>query len=437
MRNLLRWSAVSTAMLLVLAACSTPGSGSPGASEAAPSASVAADPAAACDALENGCFEVAAGEPLTIASALSITGDTAFLGNDSNFGIDVAHTDRGKVLGREVEVKHEDAGCGDAATGQTAAQSIVGNPAILGVIGTTCSRTAVTAMQVLGPAHVVMVSPSNTAPGLTNPDHEQYGGEYFFRTAYNDKVQGAAVAKYACEVLKIDTAATIHDGSPYAEQLQAVFGEQFASQCQGTVTSVNAMAVKDVEFHPLLTKIAAETPDMIFMPIFDPEGPLIVNQSRDIPALKDTIFFGADGVKDAGFIQAAGTVAEEMGMYFSGPDLNFGGAYKDDFLPKLLELEGTTEPQAPYHAHAYDAYNILMDAIESAHVGDDADGTSYFSRDGIREYFAGLTDYAGLTGTLSCGADGNDAGDCGSKEVSIAQLVSGVYTEVYTTRSAQ
>lgn len=433
MRNILRWSAVSTAMLLVLAACAPAGSGSP--SEAASvAASAAADPAAACDALENGCFEVAAGEPLTIASALAITGDVAFLGNDSNFGIDVAKTERGQVLGRDVEVVHEDAGCGDAATGQTAAQSILGNPSILGVIGTTCSRTAVTAMQVLGPAHVVMVSPSNTAPGLTNPDHEQYGGEFFFRTAYNDKVQGAAVAKYACEELKIKSAATIHDGSPYAEQLQQVFADEFVAQCGGTITSQNAMAVGDVEFHNLLTTISADSPDMIFMPVFDPEGPLIVNQSRDIPALADTIFFGADGVKDAGFIQAAGTVAEEIGMYFSGPDLNFGTKYTDDFLPKLLELEGTTEPQAPYHAHAYDAYNILMDAIESAWVGDDADGTSYFSRDGIREHFAGLKDYPGLTGTLTCGGTGHDAGDCGSQEVSIAQLVSGVYTEVYTTR---
>jgi branched-chain amino acid transport system substrate-binding protein len=429
MRNILRWSAVSTAMLLVLAACTPAGSGSE--SEAASvAASVAADPAAACDALENGCFEVAAGEPLTIASALSITGETAFLGNDSNFGIQVAQEERGQVLGRDVEVIHEDGGCGDAASGQTAAQAIVANPAILGAIGTTCSRTAVTAMQVLGPAHIVMVSPSNTAPGLTNPDHEQYGGEFFFRTAYNDTVQGAAVAKYACEVLEIDTAATVHDGSPYAEQLQAVFGEQFAAQCDGTVTSVNAMAVGDTDFHPLLTTIAAETPDMIFMPIFDPEGPLIVNQSQDIPALADTIFFGADGVKDAGFITAAGDVAEEIGMYFSGPDLNFGDRYENEFLPALLELEGTEQPQAPYHAHGYDAYNILMDAIVDAHVGDDADGTSYFSRDGIREYFAGLTDYDGLTGTLSC-----DGGDCGSDEVSIAQLVAGVYTEVYTTRA--
>jgi branched-chain amino acid transport system substrate-binding protein len=434
MRNLLRWSAVLTAMLLVLAACTSSG-GSPSPSGAGASASAAADPAAACAALENGCYQVAKGEPLTIASALSITGDTAFLGNDSGFGIQVAQTDRGDVLGRKVEVQKEDAGCGDAASGQTAAQAIVANPAILGVIGTTCSRTAVTAMQVLGPAHIVMISPSNTAPGLTNPKHEQYGGPYFFRTAYNDKVQGAAVAKYACEVLKVKSAATIHDGSPYAEQLQQVFADDFKAQCQGTITSQNAMAVGDTDFHPLLTTIAAEKPAMIFMPIFDPEGPLIVNQSQDISALKDTIFFGADGVKDAGFIQAAGTVAEKIGMYFSGPDLNFGGKYVSDFLPKLLALEGTKEPQAPYHAHAYDAFNILMDAIVKAHVGDDAAGTSYFSKDGIKDYITGLKNYAGLTGTLSCGANGNDPGDCGASDVSIAQLVNGVYTEVYTTRA--
>ncbi len=430
MQKSLKWIALPSALLIILAACTPTGSASP--SEAASeAASVAADPAAVCETLEGGCFEVAAGEPLTIASALAIVGDVAFLGNDTNFGIQVAQEERGQVLGRDVEVIHEDGGCGDAASGQTAAQSIVANTAILAVIGTTCSRTAVTAMPVLEAAGLIMISPSNTAPGLTNPDHEQWGGPNFFRTAYNDTVQGAAVAKYACEVLQIDSAATIHDGSPYAEQLQQVFVDDFAEFCGGTTTSQNAMAVLDTEFHPLLTTIGAEAPDMIFMPIFDPEGPLIVNQSRDIPTLADTIFFGADGVKDQGFIDAAGGVAEDIGMYFSGPDLNFGTRYTDDFLPALLELEASENPIAPYHAHGYDAYNIVMDAIVDAHVGDSADGTSFFSKAGIRDFIAALTDYPGLTGTLTC----NEFGDCGSEEVSIAQLVDGVFTEVFTTRA--
>jgi len=424
MQKSLKWSVMPIALLMILAACTTPSS-SPSASEpASASESVAADPAAACEALEEGCVAVAAGEPLTIASALAITGDVAFLGNDSNFGIQVAQEERGQILGRDVEVLHEDAGCGDAASGQTAATAIAANSAVLGVIGTTCSRTAVTAMPVLAAASLVMISPSNTAPGLTNPDHEQYGGEFYFRTAYNDTVQGAAVAKYACEELGVTSAATIHDGSPYAEQLQQVFVDDFAEFCDGTTTSQNAVNIGDTNFQALLTAIAAEGPEMIFMPIFSPEGPLIVNQSRDIPALADTVLFGADGVKDQGMIDAAGAVAEEIGMFFSGPDLNFGTRYTDDFLPALLELEGSANPIAPYHAHGYDAYNILMDAIVDAHVGDAADGTSYFSKAGIRDYIAGLSGYAGLTGTLTC-----NGGDCGAEDVSIAQLVDGVFTE--------
>ena len=123
-------------------------------------------------------------------------------------------------------------------------------------------------------------------------------------------------------------------------------------------------------------------------------------------------------------------------MYFSGPDLNFGDKYTNDFLPKYYALSGTTTPLAPYHAHAYDAANILMDAIAAVAVTD-ADGNLQIPRDAIREYVHNLKDYPGLTGTLTC----NENGDCGSSEVSIAQLKPDstgalVYTEVWTTRSA-
>jgi branched-chain amino acid transport system substrate-binding protein len=105
-------------------------------------------------------------------------------------------------------------------------------------------------------------------------------------------------------------------------------------------------------------------------------------------------------------------------MYFSGPDLNFGTKYTDDFLPKYRAISGTANPIAPYHAHGYDAANIIFDAI--AHVGvQDADGTLWIPRDALRQYVANLKDYPGLTGTLTC----DEFGDCGSSFVSIAKLV--------------
>lgn len=234
MEKSLRSSAGLFVLALILAACQASASSSPSESAAATGA---VDPVAACEALELGCVEVPAGEPLTVASALAITGAVAFLGNDANFGIQVAQEERGQVLGRDVEVIHEDAGCGDAASGQTAAESIVANPAILGVMGTTCSRTAVPMMPVLEAAGLTNISPSNTAVSLTQPGHANYGGEFYFRTAYSDFFQGSAVAKFLCEELGVTTIATIHDGSPYAEELQQVAVDQFAEQCDGETTS--------------------------------------------------------------------------------------------------------------------------------------------------------------------------------------------------------
>ena len=274
-----------------------------------------------------------------------------------------------------------------------------------------------------------MISPSNTAPSLTDPESADYGGQFYARTAYNDKVQGAAVAKFACEELQVTTAATIHDGSPYAQQLQQVFADEFAAQCGGTVTAQEAINVGDTDMHPVLTTIAADSPEFLFYPIFDPEGPLVTIQSQEVPGLEDTILAGADGIKDQGFIDAAGDLAESLGMYFSGPDLNFGDAYTNDFLPKYREISGEENPIAPYHAHAYDAYNIIADAVEAVGLTD-ADGTLWIPRTALNEYVRGLTDFAGLTGTLTC----DEFGDCGSEFVSIAQLEQGVFEQVYTTR---
>ena len=436
MQKYMRWSAILVVLMLALAACQQGGGeASEPAEESEPATSEPAggeDPTAVCDADEHGCVEIPDGDPIRVASALSITGDTAFLGNDSNFGIEIAIADRGQVAGRDIELVKEDAGCSDAATGQTAAQAIVADPSIVAVMGTTCSRTAVPAMPVLEGAGLVMISPSNTAPSLTNPDTEDYGGEFFFRTAYNDTVQGAAVALFACEELGVTTAATIHDGSPYAEQLQEVFAEQFAELCDGTVTAQEAINIGDTDFRPVLTTIASDSPELLFYPIFSPEGPLITQQAQEVAGLEDTIHMGADGLKDDGFIAAAGDIAEEIGMYFSGPDLNFGGAYEDEFLPAYQELSGEEGPIAPYHAHGYDAAMIIFDAIEAVSVEGD-DGTLFVPKDALRQYVSELTDYAGLTGTLTC----DENGDCGAEDVSVAQLEGGEFVEVFTTRSGQ
>src|SRR5687767_11524248 len=79
--------ALFAALTLVAAACGDDdgdGAGGTGATGGATGGAVD------CEADEFGCVEVAAGEPIHLASLLSISGETANLGIDSNYGIDLA-----------------------------------------------------------------------------------------------------------------------------------------------------------------------------------------------------------------------------------------------------------------------------------------------------------------------------------------------------------
>ena len=362
----LRWSALLAVLVLVLAACSTGGTASPSTAEsmtesAAPSGG-GGSAAETCDADEFGCVEVAEGDPIVLGTALVITGPDASLGLDSQYGAQVAvnlRNNDGGVLGHDVELNNQDDGCSSDG-GTSAANLLRSIPEIVAVIGTSCSSAGVPAAQILSEAGILLVSPSNTAPSLTDPaTHEPF----YARTAHNDKVQGKAMAEYACSELKVTTAATVHDGSPYAEQLQQVFVDNFAEICNGETTDQEAVTPDQRDFASLLQSIATSNggsaPEFFYYPIFTAAGALITQQARTTTGMEDTILAGADGLFNPDFLAAAGDAAE--GMYLSGPDLAFSGDfYESTFIPKYKEVSGESAPISVFHAHAYDAANIII-----------------------------------------------------------------------------
>jgi branched-chain amino acid transport system substrate-binding protein len=356
---------------------------------------------------EIGCVEIGPDDPITIGYMLTISGATSSLGLDSVGGIEIAIEQRdGMLLDHEIELVGEDSLC-NAEGGQTAAQNLAANEQILGIIGSSCSSEAAAGLPIISAAGMLMISPSNTAPSLTNPDTAS-GGLWqpgYYRTAHNDLFQGAVAAEYAYNELGLRALATIHDGSPYAEGLQAVMAEVFA-ELGGEVVFQGAVNVGDTDMSAILTEIAAAGADIIYFPIFEPEGDFIAAQSVDIPGLEDVTLMSADGMFADTFPEATGEAA--IGMYLSGPYVS-GDAYAE-FLEAWEEVVGGVPPSG-FHAHAYDAANILLNAIEEvAQVGDD--GTILVGRQALRDAITGLTDFPGLTGNLSC----NETGDCATGE---------------------
>ena len=224
-----------------------------------------------------GVVKIGPGDPITIAWWMVVTGPNEALGTDSRRGIEIAIDDTGgTLLGHPIKLIGEDSGCG-AEGGQTAATKIAANADVIAAIGSSCSSEAVPGAPILWKAGIVTVSPSNTAPKLTDPNRgPDYDG--YLRTAHNDKIQGAVAAAFARNALKKSRAATIHDGSPYAQGLANAFAENF-KKMGGTITSQEALSVGDTDMHPILTRIATGKPDMIFFPIFVAEGGFIDRKS--------------------------------------------------------------------------------------------------------------------------------------------------------------
>jgi branched-chain amino acid transport system substrate-binding protein len=367
-----------------------------------------------------GCVDIPPGDPIRIGYALVLSGANETLGIDSSRGVEIAADDKGEVLGHPIELVGEDSEC-SAEGGQKALTKLVSDPSLIGIIGTNCSSAGEPASKIASDAGMVLISPSNTAPSLTNPDLTWNPG--YLRSCHNDKVQGAAMAQYAYNELGIRKAATIHDGSPYAEQLQQVFADTFV-ELGGEITTQEAVNVGDTDMRPVLTKIAATAPEFIYYPIFIAEGGHITVQAKEVAGLENTILSGADGMISPDFIAAAGEAAE--GMYISGPDLAFDNPLGQAFLATHLEKYGE-EPLSAFHAHAYDGTMMLFAAIEKVAVQDD-DGTLHIGRQALRDALYATSNFEGITGTLNC----NEYGDCADPLISVNEVQNGEYVPVWT-----
>jgi len=364
-----------------------------------------------------GAVEIAPGEDIQIRSLQAISGDVAFLGVPNQRATEIAIADFGPIKGRNVNLGTPLDDLCSAEGGQAAGQTIASDDKVIGVIGTSCSGAATAAMPLISEAGMVMISPSNTSPALTSDLAGNAGENYnpgYYRTAHNDLFQGEAVAKFVFEELGLTKAAAIHDGDPYTNGLATAFKNAFET-LGGEVVAFTAVNKGDTDMTGVLTEVAAEGPEVLFFPIFMPEGGFIVQQAGGVAGLEDTVMIGADGLLTDNFLE----LPESEGTYFSGPNLDYGnnaseiGTTAADFLA-AYEAEYGEAPSAAFWAHSYDATVLLLSAIDAVALELD-DGTLFIDRQALRDELTATSGFGGIIGTLSC----DDFGDCGAQRISI------------------
>jgi len=362
-----------------------------------------------------GCVELAPGDPLKLGIIQSLSGSVAALGAEQVRGFELALERRGgKLLGREVVTQTEDTGC-QPEGGANAALKIAADPKVLAIFGTTCSSDAATAAEVMSASGLTMISGNNSAPFLTklNGQRAPKWQEGYFRTAPNEEYSGPAAAYYAYKKLGIRKAATINDGDIYTRGLTEGFAKKF-SELGGKIVVSATVNKQDTNMEPVLTAVKNAHAELVFFPLFQPEGNHVLLQARRDKSLVGTVFMSDGALIEQGFIDAVGRNA--VGMHFVGPT----PPAKSPALDKLIAQYKTrfkADPTTYYYASAFDAAELLFAAIEKAAVPLPGGGVR-IGRKALRNTLYATRDHPGMTGTLSC----NEYGDCAAPRFNVLRL---------------
>jgi branched-chain amino acid transport system substrate-binding protein len=142
------------------------------------------------------------------------------------------------------------------------------------------------------------------------------------------------------------------------------------------------------------SSIKGKAPDLVFFGGMDPQGGSMAKQMRRLGLAAK--FLGGDGVQNVNFIKLAG--ADGEGVIASSPGLPIdampGGP---DFRKRYEAKYGPIQLYAPY---AYDAVNVLADAMKRADSAEPAKVLAALAK----------TDVQGVTGPIKFDAKGDTTG---------------------------
>jgi branched-chain amino acid transport system substrate-binding protein len=239
------------------------------------------------------------------------------------------------------------------------AATLVADPAVIGVVGPYNSGVAEQALPVFAPAHLALVSPSNTLASLTlgaDPAHPKRTYDNYFRMVASDAQQAPFLARSA-KKLGLKKIAVVSETKAVSKGLADGFAKAFTDG-GGKVTLRRVVPDGASNFKDFLDAALPGNADAIFF-----GGEYQVASTLRVQATARGFkhaLMGGDGIKDDAYItgsgpSAAGTLASTVGV----PAARLASA--KGFL-KAYKKAGFAEPATDYGPYAYDAANLIIAA---------------------------------------------------------------------------
>ena len=319
------------------------------------------------------------------------------------------------------------AGQWDAAKCAENAQSAAQDEEIIGWIGPFNSGCAAVEIPILNEAGLAMISPANTYTGLTKPtpdesEPDKYyptGQRNYARVIVTDVQQGQAGAAFFADE-GVESVYILDDRETYGKGVADEF--QTAAEDLGLeITGREGIDGSAPNYRSLMNKIAAADPDAIYF------GGIIENNAAQLIKDKvsagmsneEVLFIGPDGIFVDELITQGGDAVEGIYTSFGGIPPEELGTAGQEFIDKYEQ--NFDDDVQPYTAYAYEAANVMLDAIERA---SEEAGGEVPDRQAVVEQVFATQDYEGVLGTWSFDEDG----DTSLTELSIQEVEGGEFT---------
>jgi len=302
-----------------------------------------------------------------IAVAVPLTGDIGTEGQGLRRAVELAIEEAN--ASKRFPFKLEAAPFDDRADPKEAvnvANLIISDPRIVAVVGHYNSGCAIPAGKVYARGPMPFITPAATNPQVTRQQLEPdwQGPKVIFRVVPTDDVQGSFAARYVYQKLGKRSVSVIHDKTPYGQGLAEQFEQEFV-RLGGRLASKDGVSVGDKDYKALLTRLKEQAkPEGVFFGGLYTESGLIVRQMREL-GLK-VPFFSGDASKTSGLFDVAGDAADGVYATMVGIPVELLPSAKGFVEAYKKRWTGPSEELKPYDQFAYEAANILLEAIAAA-----------------------------------------------------------------------
>ncbi len=292
-------------------------------------------------------------------------------------------------------------------------QRLISQNGVVMMIGPNTSSCAIPAAQIAESLNCLMISPWSTNPRTTRDTGTGAFKKNVYRACFTSEFEIPALAKFAISNLHFSKAAILYDLSSENPNTSAHLFEKSFAQDGGTIVAMETYTTGDRDFSAQLTKIKAANPELIFLPAYYNDAPLIAQQARRL------------GIT-AAFLGDNAWSTPEMLQLDSEHYLE--GSYLSNHFSSTSGLPGVTEFIAAYQAKygqapddiaalTYDSMKLAMDVIQKA---------GSLDREKILETMAQSLIFTGVTGPFHYTKGNHDP----AKDVIILSIKDGKFSYV-------